>query len=382
MITTTICFDHRGRTKKGADGPVEVRVTINRKSYYINTGVRVRASEFRAGIIVNRPDSAELNERLIILSNRAEAEINRCLADGVAVDVAQIRRSLTAAQQPTADFLEWVADTIPDLNVTNGTRAHYNTLCRRLQEWGGMVAWRDVDAEHVMSFDAWLRNSCHIGDAGVYNHHKCLKSLLTRADAMELISRNPYSRLRGRIKRGEHENTEYLTDGEMEAIQALKLECGSVLDRARDLFVFQMYTGMAYADAMSFCADDYTRDGDGMTSNQSRVKTGVAFIGRLLPPAAAVVEKYGGDVPRMDAADYNHALKVIGAAAGIKIRMHSHLARHTFATFMLRHGVKIENLQRMLGHNSIVTTQRYAKVLAQSVRDDYAAVEAEMKKRR
>ncbi len=132
---------------------------------------------------------------------------------------------------------------------------------------------------------------------------------------------------------------------------------------------------------MSFNAEDYTRDGDGMVSNQTRVKTGVAFVGRLLSPAAAVVDKYGGDIPRLDAADYNHALKVIGTAAGIKVRMHSHLARHTFATYMLRHGVKIENLQRMLGHSSIVTTQRYAKVLAQSVRDDYDAVEELIKKK-
>lgn len=381
MVTTTICFDYRGRTKKGAEGPVEFRVTIDRKSYYINSGVRVRASEFHAGVIVNRPDAAELNDRVRILANRVEAEINRCLSDGVNIDVAQIRRRLLTTRQGNTDFLTWVGDTIPDLNVTAGTRAHYNTLCRRLNEWGGMVSWHEVDAEHVMTFDAWLRNVCHIGDAGVYNHHKCLKSLLQRADALELIPRNPYTRLRGRIKRGERENTEFLTDAEMEAIQALALERDSILDRARDLFVFQMYTGMAYADAMSFNAEDYTRDGDGMVSNQTRVKTGVAFVGRLLSPAAAVVDKYGGDIPRLDAADYNHALKVIGTAAGIKVRMHSHLARHTFATYMLRHGVKIENLQRMLGHSSIVTTQRYAKVLAQSVRDDYDAVEAQINKK-
>ena len=68
-------------------------------------------------------------------------------------------------------------------------------------------------------------------------------------------------------------------------------------------------------------------------------------------------------------------LKMLGMAAGITTRLHSHLARHTFATRMLRWGVKIENVSKMLGHTNITQTQKYAKVLAQSVHEDFAKVE-------
>jgi site-specific recombinase XerD len=61
-------------------------------------------------------------------------------------------------------------------------------------------------------------------------------------------------------------------------------------------------------------------------------------------------------------------------SAGIKIPLHSHLARHTFATWMLRNGAKIENVSRMLGHTNIRQTQRYAKVMAESVREDFDRV--------
>jgi site-specific recombinase XerD len=91
-----------------------------------------------------------------------------------------------------------------------------------------------------------------------------------------------------------------------------------------------------------------------------------------------VLEKYGMRVPRMDNADYNHCLKVLGPMAGIKIKMHSHLARHTFATYMLRNGAKIENVSRMLGHTNITQTQRYAKVLAESVHEDFDMVAKKM----
>lgn len=64
--------------------------------------------------------------------------------------------------------------------------------------------------------------------------------------------------------------------------------------------------------------------------------------------------------------------------AGITTRLHSHLGRHTFATWMLSNGVKIENVSRMLGHTNITQTQRYAKVIAQSVHDDYDMIRAKL----
>ena len=110
------------------------------------------------------------------------------------------------------------------------------------------------------------------------------------------------------------------------------------------------------------------------TCTIQRIKTGVPFVCQLLPPAVEVLEKYGWKVPRIDAADYNHMLKAVGAMAHISTRMHSHLARHTFATYMLRHGVRIENVSKMLGHTNITQTQRYAKVLAESVHEDYERI--------
>jgi site-specific recombinase XerD len=91
-----------------------------------------------------------------------------------------------------------------------------------------------------------------------------------------------------------------------------------------------------------------------------------------------VLEKYNYELPKMNNADYNKHLKALGLLAGIKTRLHSHLARHTFATYMLRNGVKIENVSKMLGHTNITQTQRYAKVLAQSVHEDFNMIASKM----
>jgi site-specific recombinase XerD len=72
-------------------------------------------------------------------------------------------------------------------------------------------------------------------------------------------------------------------------------------------------------------------------------------------------------------------LKAIGMVIGIP-KLHSHMGRHTFATWMLSEGAKIENVSRMLGHTNIVQTQRYAKVLAEDVRSDFDMVAGKMGK--
>jgi integrase len=111
-----------------------------------------------------------------------------------------------------------------------------------------------------------------------------------------------------------------------------------------------------------------------------RIKTGVPYVSQLLPPVVEVLENYGMEVPKISNADYNKCLKALGMVAGIEKPLHSHLARHTFATMMLREGVRIEHVSKMLGHTNIVTTQRYAKVLADDIRQDFDMVELKLKK--
>lgn len=75
---------------------------------------------------------------------------------------------------------------------------------------------------------------------------------------------------------------------------------------------------------------------------------------------------------------YNVKLKMIGQMVGVE-KLHSHMARHTFATMALGAGAKIENVSRMLGHTNIKQTQRYAKVLAENVYSDFEKLEMKLK---
>lgn len=63
--------------------------------------------------------------------------------------------------------------------------------------------------------------------------------------------------------------------------------------------------------------------------------------------------------------------------------MSSHLARHTFATTVtLSQGVPIETVSKMLGHNSIRTTQIYARIIEQKISEDMALLEQKLQAKR
>ena len=386
MITTKIVFDRKKRAKKDGHGTIEIRVTVSRHTYYISTGVRVREREWKAGMVVNRPDAHSLNERLGVIYEKVCASANDCIRQGKPISTEAIKRDVWGVNEAMSDdplFLEWVEKQIEVLTVAYGTKKQYRTLLHRLTEYGKMAKWADVTAENIVEFDAWLhqrrkKSGEAIIDAAVFKYHRSLKALLNRAVTFEKIDRNPYELLKGKFKRGDKENVEYLTESEMKRFEALDVSSDLTMQISKDIFTFQMYTGLSYSDAMAFDFSQYRQENGKWINTGERIKTGVPFVSSLLPPAVAVLEKYDFKIPQIENHVYNRALKALGVMAQIPIPLHSHLARHTFATWMLRNGAKIENVSRMLGHTNIRQTQRYAKVLAESVHEDYDKVERKM----
>lgn len=399
MIKTQIMFDHRNRTSAGKEGPVEVRITHNRKTYYIPTGVRVRRSEFAFQSIINRGDSDELNRQLKVLVQKITGVVTAMLEAGEELDAAEVKRRVWSPEQKKKkdvnEVVAWMQEQLPLLRLRDGTVKHYRPLFVRLTAFGEISEWCDLTIENIYKFDAYLHSlrkeltdaekkkgvkAEPLSDAGVYTYHKCFRALLTRAYKMGVIDANPYDRLKGEFSRGEKQSMDYLTEEEMAAFESIQPLRGSVMEVAHDLFIFQMYTGLSYGDMQTFDMKDY-RLIDGTWRNVGeRIKTGVPYVSQLLPPAGAILEKYNYQLPTLGNAEYNHALKALGMACGISRPLHSHMARHTFATFALRQGVKIENLARMLGHTNITQTQRYAKVVAASVHEEFdklgAAIES------
>ncbi len=64
-------------------------------------------------------------------------------------------------------------------------------------------------------------------------------------------------------------------------------------------------------------------------------------------------------------------LKNYAAEAGFRSKITPHVLRHSFATHMLRGGAPLRNVQELLGHANISTTQVYTHLTSDHVRQEY-----------
>ncbi len=78
---------------------------------------------------------------------------------------------------------------------------------------------------------------------------------------------------------------------------------------------------------------------------------------------------------------FNDRIKSVAKAAGIEENVHPHRLRHTYATELLRNGVSLPGIMKLLGHRSLRMTLRYAAITNEDLSRDYLAAIANVNRR-
>jgi len=93
----------------------------------------------------------------------------------------------------------------------------------------------------------------------------------------------------------------------------------------------------------------------------------------LLPPIKEALEPFKKDLgpvfPSQHLDTYTHHFKKNVRGLGIE-DIHLHNLRHTAATYMLKSGIDIKTISRILGHTSVSTTEIYVDVLDEMVKSE------------
>lgn len=145
------------------------------------------------------------------------------------------------------------------------------------------------------------------------------------------------------------------------------------LDKARDIFLFSVYTGLRFRDAQFLTTDHLDKtssNSDFIITKQEKTNDMVEIP--ILKPTQRIIDKYSNHtdrekykklIPKISNAKVNFYLKVIGELARINLKLTHHVARHTCATtVLLENNVPIEQVSKWLGHADLSSTKVYGKI--------------------
>lgn len=273
-----------------------------------------------------------------------------------------------------------------------GSYKNYKTTLAFLKEYINSqyhrhdLPLKQLNHKFCEQYYIWLTTVKTNKQNGAAKHMQRLKKVLNYAVKMGYIANNPVA---GYVVKTKQVPRIALTWEEISKIQDLKLYDERLLN-IRDIFIFQVFTGLAYADIKAFCPKHLWKNIDNrMWIRMERTKTRNTFTVPLLPPAVEILHKYMPQVtypdqpifPVLSNQKMNANLKIMQGIAGLAKNLHSHLPRHTFAsTITLLNGVPIETVSKMLGHTKITMTQNYAKVGELKIEGDMLALEEKLKK--
>ena len=368
--TTKFVFDRKHQASKSKKAPVMIEVYFNRKRKYIGTGVKLYIDQWDdRKLVKNAMDMIVLNDRINTVKNKIDGWITSLVEKGQSFEWEKLEaflRQSDAAEKRFTDFVEDLIESRTD--ILPSTKRNHRKVIKAVEEFGEIVYFSDLTRANIIAFDDFIKKR-NVKQTTVFSYHKELKAYINEAIRRELIDRNPYDSIK--IKRGESEDGRFLSLEEINAIKDAMLPTES-LNRVRDLFLLQCYTGMAYSDIMAFDFQNVEyRDGQFVLS-EKRQKTGVPFVVVLVPDAMEIIEKYNRKLPKISNVQYNLRLKLIADAAGIDKPIASHWGRRTCGMYLLNKGFSMEIVAKVLGHKSIRTTEAvYAKILDKSVEEAF-----------
>ncbi len=198
------------------------------------------------------------------------------------------------------------------------------------------IPLREIEPQFIQDYYSYLLEERKLAGSTLLTAITKLKQIMLIAQRRGFVRVNPFAGFRFKAQTRDRG---YLTEDELQRFMTVELRRYKQR-QIRDIFVFQAFTGLAYADVKKLTFDDIQKSFDGeMWLIAKRKKTGTTFYVKLLPVAKQLIEQYRlvaknkfiFPVPS-NAENMNRTLRRIGKQAGITKWISSHVARHIISS--------------------------------------------------
>lgn len=376
--TVRLVFDRKHVSSKTKKGLVQIEVTYKRKRKWLSANVKVYKDQWDdRKHVVNAKEMIMLNETL----DEQVISLQKWIRDNLPFSWESLEAHLNKGTH-TDNFMDFLANDIAGRNdIRETTRKAHKKLISILKDYGRIAYVADLTKPNILDFDNWLHGrkvrkldkdgneyETPMRQQSLYSYHRLMRTYIHRAIEKGLLEKDPYQGLK--FSRGESEPDRFVSKAELERIMTSPMRSGSIA-RARDLFVFQSYTGLAYADLALFDFTKATYDNEDYLYSGKRKKTGEVFYFVILEPAMEILQKYHFKLPIVSSQGYDSNLKKVAADAKVDKPLASHWARRTAGMMLINAGIRLEVVAKILGHSSVKTTEQfYASITEQTVKEE------------
>jgi len=272
------------------------------------------------------------------------------------------------------------------------TYKRYNSVIEKLKRYEKkeILPIKSISLDYIKRYENYLLHTINNNRNTVTANMKVLGKLVgdiyRNYDLDEI--KNPFRKIKFKWEQTERV---YLDIEEIQKIEALKFKVQSPWYDARQIFLFEFYTGMRIADILTLKWENVT-DKEIIINMRKTGKMLILPINEkvkeILDKKRSILEnnnsqihpkKYVFNILKIDieksspqdalnaingaTAIINKKLKRVAEKAGISKNISTHVGRHSFATALITLKADVLTVRDLLGHSDVRVTQIYAKVV-------------------
>lgn len=379
----------KNQSKKNGLCPVMGRIRVGKSmsQFSLKVDADVNQWDAKAGRMKGKSHQAmKVNQtinRINLIVHTRYKELCEINTEVDANDLKNASQGIAATQPTVLDSFRTMNDNIAERIGKDYSRAAYEQYVNAYNALKGFIhqklklqdiPFKILNYSHIEDYYQYLLidRKFSIGTSGIYLVY--FKKVVRNAVNQGILPRDPFYGFESETKDPVHKT---LTKEELEKFMSDEPRVRQQ-KKSKDIFVFAVFTGLSYIDMKNLTYDEiHTMEDGSQWIVSKRQKTGIEYRVRLLDIPLAIIEKYRGqstdgkvlDVPNK--MTVHSGLNAIAKRCGIQKKLGVHMSRHTFASLItLSEGVPIESVSRMLGHEHIKTTQRYAELSLDKIRED------------
>ena len=413
-IKRNIIFTLESRKKDGVliteNVPIRMRVNFASKRIEFTTGYRIDAAKWDADKqrVKNgcsnklKQSASEINASLLEYYTEIQSIFKRFEVEDVIPTPEQIKEAFNALHKPVSeepkpkkealpcDFFQVFDDFVEDCgrqnNWTDSTFEKFAAVKNHLTNFREGLTFEFFDERGLNDYVGYLRDVKEMRNTTIGKQLSFLKWFLHWAFKKGVHQNNAYDSYKPKLKSTQKKNI-FLTWDELNCLREFKIPFNKqALERVRDVFLFQCFTGLRYSDVFNLRRSDIKGDHIEVTT----VKTSDSLIIELNNHSKAILDKYK-DVafeddkvlPVITNQKMNDYLKELAEMAGIDepIRqtyykgneriddvtpkyalLGTHAGRRTFICNALALGIPPQVVMKWTGHSDYKAMKPYIDI--------------------